>query len=196
MRRICWLEQEKPTSLLSYFIKYKYSTNANTGWIGEYRVNGSRKAGMGGMTDWMTEEMTTSLVSCYMKYKYKKKYGTNTNTYTGWMVQEKSTSLLSFCISLNSSRVCLQKVSKSHKKLVQDHLSEKAASLATDKQKPAMPKWKHFFFLNDETVFPIFDLNEKHCQFRVCDWTWGGSIGECEPQILRNACSSHFRNSA
>ena len=85
----------------------------------------------------------------------------------GWMVQEKSTSLLSFCISLNSSRVCLQKVSKSHKKLVQDHLSEKAASLATVEQKPAMtamiiwtlgntsqeknvfframPEWKHFF---------------------------------------------------
>ena len=83
------------------------------------------------------------------------------------MVQEKSTSLLSFCISLNSSRVCLQKVSKSHKKLVQDHLSEKAASLATVEQKTsndnydhlklgstsreknvffrAMPEWKHFF---------------------------------------------------
>ena len=83
------------------------------------------------------DQLSTQLLhKIQIQCKYEN--SANTNTYTGWMVQEKSTSLLSFCISLNSSRVCLQKVSKSHKKLVQDHLSEKAASLATVEQKPAM----------------------------------------------------------
>ena len=125
-----------------------------------------RRNGRNLLTGAREDHLSTQLLhKIQIQCKYEN--SANTNTYTGWMVQEKSTSLLSFCISLNSSRVCLQKVSKSHKKLVQDHLSEKAASSATVEQKPAMtamiiwtlgntsqeknvfframPEWKHFF---------------------------------------------------
>ena len=103
---------------------------------------------------------------------------------------KKVTSLLSFCISLNSSRVCLKRVSMSvckiHRYILMKHRCLKKTK--TNIQ---------LIWTCDQTDFLVFDVNGRHCQFAIGH----GAIWKCMhishirlTSHLAHMCSPYLAN--